>query len=189
MSNKNTRRDFLKVSSIGSLGLVLGVNTLANAAPVKKITAKVMDLEINPFIIISTDDTITLVNSRPDMGQGSTQAVPSILAEELEVDLSKVRIIQSDGKAKYGSQQSGGSSTVRGLWDSLRKTGAAAKEMLIETAATRWKVSIDQCYAEMGKIYLKDSDKVFTYGELAEEASLLEVPKNPKLKDSKILNT
>lgn len=185
MSNKNTRRDFLKVSSIGSLGLVLGVNTLANAATAKKLTAKVLELEINPFIIISTDDTITLVNSRPDMGQGSTQAVPSILAEELEVDLSKVKIIQSDGRAKYGSQQSGGSSTVRGLWNNLRKTGAAAKEMLIETAAKRWKVSIDQCYAELGKVHLKGSDKVFTYGELAEEANLLEVPKNPKLKDSK----
>jgi isoquinoline 1-oxidoreductase beta subunit len=185
MSNKNTRRDFLKVSSIGSLGLVLGVNTLANAAPVKKITAQVLELEINPFIIISTDDTITLVNSRPDMGQGSTQAVPSILAEELEVDLRKVRIIQSDGKAKYGSQQSGGSSTVRGLWNNLRKTGAAAKEMLIETAAKRWKVSTDQCYAELGKVHLKGSDKVFSYGELAEEANMLEVPKNPKLKDSK----
>ncbi len=185
MSQKNTRRDFLKVSSIGSLGLVLGVNSLAEAAPVKKLTTKILELEINPFIIISTDDTITLVNSRPDMGQGSTQAVPSILAEELEVDLSQVKLIQSDGKAKYGSQQSGGSSTVRGLWNNLRKTGAAAKEMLIETAAKRWKVSAEQCYAEMGKIHLKNSDKVFTYGQLAEDAALLEIPKNPKLKDSK----
>jgi isoquinoline 1-oxidoreductase beta subunit len=185
MSDKNTRRDFLKVSSLSSLGLVLGVNTLANAAPVKKLTARLMDLEINPFIIISTDNTITLVNSRPDMGQGSTQAVPSILAEELEVDLSKVNIIQSDGKAKYGSQQSGGSSTVRGLWTKLRKTGAAAREMLIETAAKRWGVSMEECYAELGEIYLKGSTKSFTYGELAEDAALLEIPKNPKLKDPK----
>ncbi len=185
MQTKNTRRDFIKLSSLGGLGLVLGVNVAGHAEPVKKIAAKVLELEINPFIIIATDGTITLVNSRPDMGQGSTQAVPSILAEELEVDLKSVQLVQSDGKEKYGAQQSGGSSTVRGLWDNLRRTGAAAKQMLIETAAKRWRVSIDQCYAENARVYLKNSDKSFGYGELAEEASTLEIPQNPVLKDPK----
>ena len=119
------------------------------------------------------------------MGQGSTQAAPSLIAEELEVSLDKIRLIQSDGQAKYGSQQSGGSSTVRGLWTSLRKAGAAAKEMLIETAAKRWNASVSDCYARDGKIYLKNSDKSFTYGELVDDASKLQVPKNPKLKDPK----
>lgn len=165
--------------------MVLGVNQLADAAPVRKIAASTLSLELNPFVVIGTDGVITLVNSRPDMGQGSTQAVPSLIAEELEVDLKDIQIIQSDGKQKYGAQQSGGSSTVRGLWTKLRQAGAAAKEMLIEAAAKNWSVSPDRCYAENGKVYFKGANKSLSYGELAEAASKLPVPENPKLKDPK----
>ena len=187
----STRRSFIKTSSLTGVGLMIGLNSFAKEKHPKKIShtnpskAGVLDLEINPFIIISTDGSIALINPRPDMGQGSTQAAPSLIAEELEVSLDKIRLIQSDGQAKYGSQQSGGSSTVRGLWTSLRKAGAAAKEMLIETAAKRWNASVSDCYARDGKIYLKNSDKSFTYGELVDDASKLQVPKNPKLKDPK----
>jgi isoquinoline 1-oxidoreductase beta subunit len=183
MSKTIQRRDFLKSSAIGSLGLVLGIQQLASATTVTKLNPSILELEINPFIIIDTLGNITLVNSRPDMGQGSTQAVPSLLAEELEVDLTKVNIVQSDGRAKYGSQQSGGSSTVRSLWLPLRKAGAAAREMLIEAAANEWKVTPSQCYAKDARVYLKDSGKSLSYGELSESASKLEIPKNPKLKD------
>ncbi len=183
MKNLNTRRDFIKLSSLGGLGLVLGVNQLGHAAGVKKLTAAAAELELNPFVIIGTDGIVTLVNSRPDMGQGSAQAVPSLIAEELEIDLKDINLIQSDGRRKYGSQQSGGSSTVRGLWTNLRKAGASAKEMLIEAAANQWGVSTDQCYAENGKVILKGQNKSLGYGELAEAASKLSVPKNPKLKD------
>lgn len=183
MSKHIPRRNFLKKSAVGSLGLVLGIQQLASATAVKKINPAVLELEINPFIVIDTLGNITLVNSRPDMGQGSTQAVPSLLAEELEVDLAKVNIVQSDGRAKYGSQQSGGSSTVRGLWMPLRKAGAAAREMLIEAAANEWKVTPANCYAKDARVYLKDSNKSLSYGELSEAASKLEIPKNPKLKD------
>jgi isoquinoline 1-oxidoreductase subunit beta len=188
MSKNLQRRDFLKLSGTGSLGLILGVNTIALAAGVKKIAPAVLELEINPFIVIDTLGNITLVNSRPDMGQGSTQAVPSLLAEELEVDLKKVNIVQSDGRAKYGSQQSGGSSTVRGLWIPLRQAGAAAREMLIETAAKKWNTPIKMCYAKDGRVYKKGSEDSFGYGELSEDASKLPVPTNPKLKDKADFN-
>ena len=164
---------------------MLGVSSFAKNASIVKLTEEALQLEINPFIIIDNLGNITLVNPRPDMGQGSTQAVPSLLAEELEVSLEKVKLIQSDGKSKYGSQTSGGSSSVRELWEPLRKAGAAAKEMLMETAAKRWGVSIDKCYAEDGRIHQRNSDKSFSYGELADEASKLPIPKNPKLKDPK----
>jgi isoquinoline 1-oxidoreductase subunit beta len=186
MQNTNTtRRNFLKTSTFTGLGLSFGFSALGKEVEINKVVPNVLELEINPFIIIRTDGSITLVNPRPDMGQGSTQAAPSLLAEELEVSLDKVTLVQSDGKSKYGSQQSGGSSTVRGLWNSLRKAGAAAKEMLIETAAKRWNVSATECYAKDAKIYLKGSDKSFTYGELADDASKLPIPKNPKLKEPK----
>jgi isoquinoline 1-oxidoreductase subunit beta len=187
MSNKNisNRRDFLKTTGVLSLGLAIGLDSKAVAHNISASKANVLNLEISPFIIISTDGSIALINPRPDMGQGSTQAAPSLIAEELEVTLDKVRLIQSDGSAKYGSQQSGGSSTVRGLWTSLRKAGAAAKEMLVETAANRWKVSVSECYAFEAKIYHRPTGKSFTFGELVDEASKLEIPKNPKLKDPK----
>lgn len=183
--NSNSRREFLRLSSLSGLGLMLGVSSFAKNASIVKLTEEALQLEINPFIIIDNLGNITLVNPRPDMGQGSTQAVPSLLAEELEVSLEKVKLIQSDGKSKYGSQTSGGSSSVRELWEPLRKAGAAAKEMLMETAAKRWGVSIDKCYAEDGRIHQRNSDKSFSYGELADEASKLPIPKNPKLKDPK----
>lgn len=183
--NSNSRREFLRLSSLSGLGLMLGVSSFAKNASLVKLSVEAIQLEINPFIIIDNLGNITLVNPRPDMGQGSTQAVPSLLAEELEVSLEKVKLIQSDGKSKYGSQSSGGSSSVRELWLPLRKAGAAAREMLTETAAKRWGVPIANCYAQDGRILQRNSDKSFSYGELADEAAKLPVPTNPKLKDPK----
>ncbi|WP_229238978.1 molybdopterin cofactor-binding domain-containing protein [Emticicia sp. C21] len=180
-----SRRNFLKTSSLTTFGFALGVSSFAKDATLKKITPAIVSLEINPFIIIDTAGNITLVNPRPDMGQGSTQAVPSLLAEELEVSLDKVKIVQSDGKGKYGNQTSGGSSSVRALWQPIRKAGAAAREMLTQTAAKRWNVSATECFAQDGKIVHRGSNKSFTYGELADDASKLEIPKNPKLKEAK----
>lgn len=185
MSTISNRREFLKKTGAASFGLALGFHSVAGNDQVIKLDQQVFIHELNPFIIIDTAGNITLVNSRPDMGQGSYQAVPSILAEELEVNLDQVKIIPSDGRAQYGAQQSGGSSTVRELWNSLRKTGAAAKEMLIQSAANKWAVNADQCYAQEGKIYLKGGDKSIGFGDLVTDASKLEVPKNPKLKDPK----
>lgn len=182
---KNTnRRNFLKTTSLSGLGIVLGFVSTGNTTTLlSDREAVLLNLEINPFIIIDNAGGITIVNPRPDMGQGSVQAVPSLICEELEVDLRKVKIIQSDGKEKYGSQLSGGSSSVRTLWQPLRQAGAAAKEMLIKTAANRWNEKVENCYAEDAKVFLRSSNKSFTYGQLAEDASKLEVPKNPKLKE------
>jgi isoquinoline 1-oxidoreductase beta subunit len=184
-NSATSRRDFLKATGIATFGLALGITSFEKNATIKKITPAILRLEINPFIIIDTAGNITLVNPRPDMGQGSTQAVPSLLAEELEVSLEKVLIVQSDGKEKYGSQTAGGSSSVRGLWMPIRKAGAAAREMLTTTAAKRWNVPVSECTAEDGKIVHKATARSLTYGELADDASKLEIPKEPKLKEAK----
>ncbi|MCE6992579.1 molybdopterin cofactor-binding domain-containing protein [Dyadobacter sp. CY323] len=182
---QSSRRDFLKATTLTSLGLAVGISGFTKDSSLKKIAPAFLKLEINPFIIIDTLGNITLVNPRPDMGQGSTQAVPSLLAEELEVSLDKVLIVQSDGQGKYGSQTSGGSSSVRGLWMPIRRAGAAAREMLTTAAAKRWNVPVDECIAEDGRILHKASGKSLTYGELADDASKLEIPKEPKLKEAK----
>jgi isoquinoline 1-oxidoreductase beta subunit len=186
----SSRRDFLK--STGKVGALLAIGfslpwQQGQAATITKIdtTSSLAGLELNPYILISDDGQITLFNARPDMGQGTYQSLPLLLAEELEVDLSQVQIRNTDGQGKYGAQLSGGSSSIRTRWQPMRKAGAAVKEMLITAASKKWNVPTSDCYAQLGKVYHKPSGKSYTYGELVEEASKLEVPKNPKLKDPK----
>lgn len=185
MTTSTERRNFLKQSLLGTAGLMIGIRETAAGKTMIKLVAEELNTEINPFVLIDTNGLITLVNSRPDMGQGSIQAVTSLIAEELEVRMDQIQIMHSDGNEKYGSQQSGGSSTVRGLWNNLRGAGAAAKEMLIKAAASQWNTTADQCVASEGMVMMKGTDKKLSYGSLAKEAAKLEIPKNPKLKDPK----
>ncbi|MGC4023235.1 MAG: molybdopterin-dependent oxidoreductase [Cyclobacteriaceae bacterium] len=106
---------------------------------------------MNAWISIDNSGQVTITNHRAEMGQGSYQSVPQIIAEELEVDLDQVNIVfaQGDGK-KYGSQITGGSSTIRGSYTSFCNLSASAREMLIETAANKWNVSKSECHAENG---------------------------------------
>lgn len=180
-----SRRNFLKHSGLVGLGLAVGLDAHAKAINISSHAASPLSLEINPFILIDTAGKITIINPRPDMGQGTLQSIPALIAEELEVSLDHINIVQSDGKSKYGSQTSGGSTSVRQLWLPLRNAGAGVREMLIEAAATRWKVSPTQCYASEAVVYLRGSSKQFTYGQLVEEAAKLPVPQQPTLKEPK----
>ncbi|HZI24620.1 MAG TPA: molybdopterin cofactor-binding domain-containing protein, partial [Chryseolinea sp.] len=179
---KTGRRDFIKTSGLATLGLLIGVD--AKAKPLNLSASKTIssDIEINTFILIRTDNSITIINPRPCMGQGTIQSVPSLIAEELEVDLANVKIIQSDGKSKYGAQTSGGSTSIRNLWLPLRKAGAATREMLIRAAANRWNIATELCYASKAQVFRKDTNVSLTYGALVEDASKLEAPKEPVLK-------
>lgn len=182
--NTQSRRTFIKTGILGTTGLILGVRSTATSATLIKLAQENLTSELNPFVSISSDGTITLVNSRTDMGQGSIQAVSSLIAEDLEVELSQIRIVSSDGTSKYGSQLAGASSTVRSLWTPLRQAGAAAREMLTQAAAKRWNIDPGECFAREARVFNRQNDKSFSYGELAAEASALEVPKEPKLKPS-----
>src|SRR5688572_16972533 len=170
------RRDFIKKSGIGVMGLMIGIDSMAKAYNVSNIAAADAAVEISPFILISPDNNITIVNPRNDMGQGTIHSVPAMIAEELEVTLDMIKIIQSDGKSKYGAQTSGGSTSIRNLWLPLRKVGAGTKEMLLSVAAKKWGLSASECRAFEGKIFRKGSNESFTYGQLAKEASQMEVP-------------
>ena len=120
------------------------------------------------------------------MGQGSYQAVASMIAEELEVSLAQIKIKNTGGEKEFGAGQwAGGSSTVREGYLTYRKIGAAAKEMLIKAASQKWGVSTESCTAKEGKVYHTATNRSLKYEELAEAASLLEIPKEPKLKDPK----
>ena len=179
---KTGRRDFLKTSGLATLGLLIGLDAQAKPKNLSASKAIPSDIEIHTFILIRPDNSITIINPRPCMGQGTIQSVPAMIAEELEVDLASVKIIQSDGKSKYGAQTSGGSTSIRNLWLPLRKAGAATKEMLVQAAANRWNIAANLCYASNAKIFRRDTNISLTYGELVEDASKLEMPTEPILK-------
>ena len=134
-------------------------------------------------LLIDTSGKVTLVDHRAEMGQGSFQSVPQIISEELEVELSNINVIFAQGnQKKYGSQITGGSSTIRGSYINLLTLGASARELLIQAAAAKWHVPVSECYAKNGIVYHKPTNKSFHYGELVVDASKLEAPKNVKLK-------
>ncbi len=196
METKNivSRRDFIKLSGMAGTALTIGLYVPARGGDMQVLKADAaanLGVELNAWISIDPTGKVTIMNHRAEMGQGAYQSVPQMIAEELEVDLNKIDIVFGIGnEKKYGSQITGGSSTVRSAYKHLGRMGASAREMLIEAAAKKWNVDKSSCYAENGNVIHKPSNKKFHYGELVEEASKLEPPKTVLLKkteDYKIL--
>lgn len=186
--NTNTinRRKFLSLTGLSGTALLLGFPLSANAAKAKVFNggeAEITDIELNAWIHIDTSGKVTIFSHRAEMGQGVFQAIPQIVAEELEVNLDDVNIVfaQGDNK-KYGSQITGGSSTVRGSYKNLLKLGATAREMLIEAAGMKWGVLKTDCFAKAGEVIHRPTGKKLHYGELVVEASKLPAPENIRLK-------
>jgi len=183
-----SRRYFLKVSGLTGTALCLGFYFPAGAKQGKIVNAvpDATEVELNAWIRIDAAGKVTIMSHRAEMGQGAYQAIPQIVAEELEVNLDEVNIAfaPGDGK-KYGSQITGGSSTVRGSYKNLLTLSATAREMLIAAAATKWNVPKEECYAEAGHIIHKPTGKKFHYGEVVADAAKLEAPKDVKLKSRK----
>jgi isoquinoline 1-oxidoreductase beta subunit len=180
-----TRRNFLKLTGLGGAALCLGFYFPADGAPILVRPSELSESEIElcPWIIINPSGKVTIVNHRAEMGQGSYHSVPQIVAEELEVDMNDINVIFAIGnEKKYGGQVTGGSSTIRSSYKKLLKLSAAAREMLIAAAAEKWNVLVTDCYAESGHVIHKPSGRKAHYGELAEAASKLPTPKEPKLK-------
>ncbi len=184
------RREFLRISGISGAALVLGFPSKAVKATAHVMSLNEMDdpFKLTPFVIIEKTGAITIMNPQPEMGQGTFQSVPSLMAEELNVSLDQVNIKQTGGESVFGGQVSGGSSSIRRHYFELRKVGASAREMLIKAASNNWKVPESECYVENAKVFHKPSGKSATYGDLAEAASKLPVPADPKLKDPKDFN-
>ena len=186
MKTNPTRRDFIKASSLLAIGFSLPSWGGANNGIHKiEATNAALGLELSPYVVIDDLGKIILYNAKPDVGQGTWQAIPMLLAEELEVSMEQIEIRMTDGTAKYGAQNIGGSNSIRSRWKPMRQAGAAAKEMLIKAASNQWQVPVNECFAKEAKVYHKPSNKSLSYAELIGEASKLEVPKNPTLKDPK----
>ncbi|MCC6461864.1 MAG: xanthine dehydrogenase family protein molybdopterin-binding subunit, partial [Saprospiraceae bacterium] len=190
-THTTSRRDFLKIASAAGVFFAIGVSpsgrlfaaTLGHAAA--ENTGAEGEIELNNYILLTPDNTLTIFNPRPEMGQGTWQSMPALIAEELEVRLEEVQIRMSGGAKRHGQQGVGGSGSVRQSWIPLRKAGAAAREMLTSAAAQRWGVPTAECYAAGKQIHHRPSGKSLSYGELAADAAQLPVPKDPQLKDPK----
>ncbi|WP_018621925.1 xanthine dehydrogenase family protein molybdopterin-binding subunit [Spirosoma luteum] len=192
MSQKPTqpnasRRDFLKAAGLTGAVFALGCTTNdVHASPVLNLSALPESVELTPYILIEKSGKITIMNPRPEIGQGTFQSIPALIAEELNISLDKVTIRQTGGETKFGdmwSQAVGGSGSVRGGYLPMRKVGASAREMLIKAASDQWNVPVAECTAENATVIHKPSGKKLSYGELAGTAAKLPVPKEPKLKD------
>ncbi len=181
------RRQFLKTSAAASAyaasGLVIGFHLPANAKAAAS-TAKIV--QPNAWVKIGTDNSVTIICHRSEMGQGTYTSMPMLVAEELEVDLRAVKIEMAPVDPAYinkllGGQLTGGSTSVRDAYTTLRQAGAQARMMLVSAAAKEWNVPEGDCRAQNGQVLSKGGKKLF-YGQLAEKAAALPIPKDPPLK-------
>jgi isoquinoline 1-oxidoreductase beta subunit len=183
-----SRRNFLKTSILASGGMLIGFNLLTACKPEAVMPVDIESLnfnDFNAFIKISNDGYITIFSPNPEIGQGVKTSMPMIIAEELDVEWSKVNVIQGVLDTKnFKRQIAGGSQSIRSSWDAFRQTGATAKQMLVNAAAIKWNVDASTCKASKGIITNTNGDKV-GYGEVVKEAALLEVPEDVKLKEIK----
>lgn len=181
-----SRRNFITTASAAGLGLWLGLSAKGAA---RKATSAAAARNFTPYILIEADGKITLFNIKPEMGQGTFQSVPALIAEELEVSLDQVTILNTGGEKQFGNgQRAGGSNSVRGSYTAMRKVGASARAVFITAASNIWQVDQASCYAQNGRVIHRPTQKTATYGELLEEASKIELPKDPQLKDPKDFN-
>lgn len=175
------RRQFLKATAVGSCGLMVGIslNASANASSAKQAA----EFNPNAFIHLQKDGCVLIYCGRCEMGQGISTALPSVVADEMEADWSRVTVEQAEGdQDKYGSQATGGSASIRTMYEPMRKAGAVAREMLVAAAAKVWATSPDNCYAENHFVINKTNQQKLGYGELASVAATTPTPENPTLK-------
>ena len=189
-----SRRSFVVVLASAGGGLLLGCrvgdrlegkSSTAAAAPEPPVFAP------NAFVRIGRDGLVTMIVGQVEMGQGMYTSMPMLIAEELEVPLDQVRVEHAPPNDKLyanplvGFQMTGASSSVKMLYEPLRKAGATARSMLVAAAAQRWNVDPALCQAAKGMVSHPATGKKLSYGELADAAAKLPVPAEVTLKDPK----
>lgn len=180
-----SRRGFLKnMMSAGAFVLAVhylpGVSFAESGDPLNPIEHA--PLHPNVFVGIETDGTIYIVASRSEMGTSSRTSVPLILADELDADWSRVKIVQGIGNPAYGNQDTDGSKSVKDFFAPMRRAGASARVMLVQAAAQQWGVPATECETEPSHVVHRSSGRKLEYGQLASAAARLAVPKLEEVK-------
>jgi isoquinoline 1-oxidoreductase beta subunit len=177
-----SRRNLLK-GILGTGGLVIAAQFLPRDALAEYATGAggmpggvVYDPHV--FVSIAPDGTVTIVTHRSEMGTGSRTSLPMVVADEMEADWKRVKIVQAPGnETKYGNQDTDGSRSIRHFIQPMRACGAATRQMLEHAAALTWGVSDTECKAKNHQVIHVPSGKALGYGELAAAAAALPTPK------------
>ncbi len=169
------RREFVQLGAISSLGLVIGIPSLAQSSAA--------EVSLHPLIRVGIDGHITLFAQNPEMGQGVKTALPMIIAEELDVDWQTINVEQADWNPAFENQFSGGSLSIRLNYTAMRQAGATARAMLLAAAAGRLERPLAELVTTKGFVVDKASGSRVSYGDLSEDAAMQSVPDDPELKD------
>ncbi len=187
--NKLDRRSFLKTSALAGGGLMLSFSWIAESKAAKTLQNVAAEWnELTGYIKITSDNIIKILCPNPEFGQNVMTSLPMMVAEELGVDWDKVVVeMGPHDNVKLGPQFTGGSNSVRMYWKPLREAGATAKQMLRQAAAETWSVPIEEITTKSG-VLNHSSGKSATYGEMANKAATLTMPKDLLLKAPKDFN-
>ncbi|MDB5040620.1 MAG: xanthine dehydrogenase family protein molybdopterin-binding subunit [Candidatus Eremiobacteraeota bacterium] len=178
------RTDFIKLT--GALGAGLGLGFIMPARAQNQLSNRTV-FAPSVWVRIAPDETITVMLSKSEMGQGVIMGMPTILADELDANIDHVRTEFAPPNLRYidpdiGDQVTGGSTAAHSGWMPLRRAGAAARAMLVAAAAKQWGVEPSECTTRAGSVYHRRSNRTATYGSLAIAASALPVPTDVPLK-------
>lgn len=173
----------MKISALAGGGLVLGFTWGSCTSPKEVITMPSEWFDVNAFLKIGDNGLVTIMSPNPEIGQNVKTSMPMIIAEELDVAWKNVIVEQGPLNTDVFTRQvAGGSQSIRQGWESLRTTGATAKQMLINAAAQEWGVEPGTCSVENG-IIKNANGETKGYGEVASLAATMEVPEEVTLKD------
>ena len=169
-----SRRDVVKGIALGS-GLVLGFHVGLRPYPVAAAGAPAA---ITPNVYLSIDETgvVTIVAHRSEMGTGIKTGLPMVLADELGADWNRIKVVQADGDAKYGDQNTDGSRSMRQFYQPMREAGAAARQMLEDAAAHVWGVDAKDCRVRNHVVVHIPTGRQLGFGDLVKVAAQMEVP-------------
>jgi isoquinoline 1-oxidoreductase beta subunit len=173
------RRSFLAGLGLALGGLALGVVGDAHAAaatPDGLAPGAGPGLHANVFVHLAPGGLVTIVCHRSEMGQGVRSSLPVLIADELGADMARVKVLQADGDAIYGDQNTDGSTSVRNGFEDLRRAGATARTMLIAVAAKRWGVKPEACTAHDHAVFHTASPRSLPFADLVADAAKLPVP-------------
>lgn len=187
-----SRRQILITGAAAGGGLAIGLQTGLTDALAQRVLGTPGD-EVGAWVVIKPNNDFVVRIARSEMGQGTLTGLAQLVAEELDADWSKVQweYPTPGNNLKrnriWGDMSTGGSRGIRGSHDYVRQGGAAARQMLMQAAATQLKVPVEELTTDKSVITHAKSKRILTYGQVAAAAAKLPVPelKSMKLKDSK----
>ncbi|MGB8622834.1 MAG: molybdopterin cofactor-binding domain-containing protein, partial [Paracoccaceae bacterium] len=181
MRMQTTRRGFLTGAAASGAALVVGYS------PSGALAAGPESAQINPFVKIADDGTLTVVLKHFEMGEGTTTGLTTLVAEEMDADWETIAFEFAPANDKlyanllFGAQGTGGSTSMANSYMQYRKAGAGARAVLVQAAAQEWGVDPSAITVEKG--VLKAGGKSAPYGDFAAAAAKLTPPEEPAVKD------